>query len=142
MPGKGRLLAFDYGLKRIGTAVTDELQIIPRPLEILKADDPYLDRKLEDLIYEYRPAGIIVGYPIRSKGEKGTICTRIDEFIVKLSGMSGTAEIIKHDESFSSEDAEDIMRGKAGKKRSLNKGIDSLAACIILESYLNREKGL
>jgi putative Holliday junction resolvase len=114
----GRILAIDYGTKRVGLAVTDPMQIIATALTTV--DTP----KAMDFICTYVRGNavekILVGYPTDDKGNLPDI------------------EIIRRDESFSSRTAvKTLIQSGVKKKERRNKAlIDSVAATVILQEYL------
>ncbi len=136
-----RLLGIDYGEKRIGIAVSDELGITARGLMTmtrrgLKHDMEEIGRVAESHGVE----GIVVGYPVRLDGTRGIQCEKVDRFI-KVLEAKVPLPIVRWDESLSTREAEDILTEALvrGKKRKAI--VDKLAASIILQSYLNyREK--
>ncbi|MBI1738847.1 MAG: Holliday junction resolvase RuvX, partial [Acidobacteria bacterium] len=68
-PGKGRVLAIDYGRKRIGVAISDELGMTARPLETLERTNRRNDlRRLRELACKHEVARIVVGNPVRLDG--------------------------------------------------------------------------
>ncbi|MEZ6145844.1 MAG: Holliday junction resolvase RuvX [Planctomycetaceae bacterium] len=77
LPKEGRLLGLDYGTKRLGVAVCDDLQIIASPLEnysrySIEADELFLKQTVK----EYRIIGIVVGLPVHMSGDEGGKATR------------------------------------------------------------------
>ena len=138
-----RILGLDYGTKTVGVAISDDLLITARALEIIRRDEaskirPTL-RRIEEIISEYSVTKIILGLPLNmdmSMSEMASCALSFKEKIEKRTGLP----VIMWDERLSSIEAEEVMRlnGIAGK--DFKKYVDMVAAKIILESYLREEK--
>ena len=135
-----RILCFDYGTKRIGIAVTDELRIIASPLvtcdtyEIFNFVDQYISKHYIELF--------LVGMPLDLRG-KPTDATKLTKsFISSLSKKYPNINVDTYDERFTSKIAKDslIELGKTKKYRRNKRNIDKISASIILQSYLTRKK--
>ena len=135
-----RILCFDYGAKRIGIAVTDELRIIASPLvtcdtyEIFNFVDQYISKHNIELF--------LVGMPLDLRG-KPTDATKLTKsFISSLSKKYPNINVDTYDERFTSKIAKDslIELGKTKKYRRNKRNIDKISASIILQSYLTRKK--
>ena len=135
-----RILCFDYGTKRIGIAVTDELRIIACPLvtcdtyEIFNFVDQYISKHNIELF--------LVGMPLDLRG-KPTDATKLTKsFISSLSKKYPNINVDTYDERFTSKIAKDslIELGKTKKYRRNKRNIDKISASIILQSYLTRKK--
>lgn len=132
-----RIIAIDYGMKRTGIAVTDELQIIATALDTIETKNlfVFLDQYFaENLIQE-----IVVGLPMRMHGEVGQLETEIQKFIGKLKEKHPTIPIFRQDESFTSKMASQAIfnSGLKKKKRQDKALIDKVSATIILQSYMS-----
>ena len=130
----GRILCFDYGIKRIGVAVTDELSIISSPLITCNTNDKYL--------YENDVVTFLVGMPIDLKGNPTHSTNSTINFIKKLESKYPKIPVDTYDERFTSKIAKDslILMGKNKKFRRKKSNIDKVSASIILQSYLIRKK--
>ncbi|HET7649912.1 MAG TPA: Holliday junction resolvase RuvX [Gammaproteobacteria bacterium] len=133
------LLAFDFGLRRIGVAVGQSLTGSASPVGVVPARDgapewPVLQRYLRD----WAPDQLVVGLPYTMDGGEQEITRRARQFAAAL-GRHFTGPIHTIDERLSSREAE--MRLKAlrqeGRRRISRDDIDCAAACVILESWLN-----
>ena len=132
----GRLLAVDFGTKRIGLAETDPLQIIASALDtvenkkIFEFLDGYLKREKVD--------EIIVGEPRQKDGSPSESEKYIKLFIEELEKKHPHIPIKRHDESYTSKMAfQTMIDSGIGKKARRNKGlIDKISATIILQSYM------
>jgi len=137
-----RILAFDYGLKRTGVAVTDPDRIVITPLEQLLTTEQDFSAKVQKLIQEYSPGMVLIGWPAHDN-KILDIHQAIQIFREKLQVQYPQLQVVYQDESFSSAEANRIYTQKHGssgnaKKKiaQKKKQIDSLAASLILESYL------
>lgn len=132
-----RIIAIDYGMKRTGIAVTDELQIIATALDTIETSKlfPFLEKYFsENNIQE-----IVVGLPMRMHGEVGQLEEEIQKFIGKLKEKFPNIPILRQDESFTSKMASQAIfeSGLKKKKRQDKALIDKVSATIILQSYMS-----
>lgn len=132
----GRILAIDYGRRRVGLAVTDILQIVPNGLTTVRACDAL------DYITRYVAAEdveqIIIGLPRQMSGEYSDSMTYIRPFVKKLKAAV-TTPIAFVDERFTSILAQHAMT-EAGLKNKIRKDkgmVDEISATIILQSYMD-----
>ena len=136
-----RLLAIDYGEKRIGLAVTDPLNIFAYPLVTLSNDSNF-QAQLKKIIDEYHVVKILLGYPLKESGAKSKISIFIEKFKEDLEKNTGLpVEFV--DERYSSEIAKQrIIETVPSKKKRRNKSlIDKNAAAVLLEDYIS-SKGI
>jgi len=130
------LLAIDYGTRRIGLAKSDSMGIIASALMTLEIKSLAEGiKKLNAVIDEYQPQGLVIGYPLLASGDISKKCKEIDNFIKKLQ-KTYKGPIYKVDEGYSSQEAEDIIHAHGKKIRKDKKRIDRLAAVIILQRFL------
>jgi putative Holliday junction resolvase len=131
-----RILAFDFGMKRIGIAVTDPLQIIANSLETLPQKEIFNFIKKYCSIEEVE--AFVVGYPFSHGHRENDIVKHIDKFILKLNELYPDKRVHKIDESFTSKMASHtlFMSGVTRKERHKKENIDAISANIILQSYL------
>lgn len=124
-----KILGIDYGSKRIGLAISDESHTLARELEIYSPNDFW--EKISDLVAEHEVEKIIIGLPLNMSGEATDSTRRVQQFCDKIEEqLNIPTEYI--DERLSSVMAGNLPGGK--------KNIDSLAAQIILQNYLDRQK--
>ena len=137
-----RILGLDYGSKTVGVAVSDELLFTAQGLEIVRRQSPNKLRqslaRIEEIIKEYNVERIVLGYPKNMNntiGPKGELSLAFKENLEKVL----TIPIYLQDERLTTKSATDtlIMGNVSRKKRKTV--VDSLAATIILQSYLDRE---
>lgn len=135
-----RILAIDFGTKRIGLAVTDPLNIFAYPLITLSNDSKFIER-LKKIIEEYHVVKIILGYPLKESGNESTSSLSVLKFKTELENkIDLQIELI--DERYSSSIArERIIQSVVSKKKRRDKSLlDKNAAAVILEDYLNTTK--
>ncbi len=131
-----RVLAFDFGLRRVGVAVTDPLQIIANTLETTPAKDIFTFIKAYCLTEDVE--AFVVGYPYSHGHSQNEITKHIDAFIAKLNEFYPDKKVHKIDESYTSRIASQtlLMSGVNKKERRKKGNIDAISANIILQSYL------
>lgn len=125
----GYILALDVGQRRIGAAVASVIARLPRPLDVILADDQAIP-KIKELIKTEGIELIVVGLPRNLQGEETAQSQSIREFTSTLMDLVQTP-IVFADESLSSVRAESLADHPTFK----NASSDSLAACFILEEY-------
>lgn len=132
----GRILAIDYGQKRTGLAVTDELQMIAGTLGFIQTKDifTYINNYLQKNVVD----AFVIGEPRQMDYSKSEASRFIDPFVNKLSKLYPDKPIIRIDERFTSKSAfQSMIDAGLKKKDRQNKGlVDSISATIILQTYL------
>ncbi|MCF8296424.1 MAG: Holliday junction resolvase RuvX [Saprospiraceae bacterium] len=132
----GRILAIDYGQKRVGIAVTDELKMIANPLTTVHSKDIF------DFLKEYfskeNVECIVVGEPKQMNNLPSESKGLIDSFIKKLKKQFSEIPIVRVDERFTSKMAFQTMidAGLKKKARRNKELVDTISATIILQSYM------
>ena len=138
-----RLLALDFGSKTVGVAVSDTLGLTASAVEIIRRKSPNKLRqtlaRIEQLVREYDVDRIILGYPVMLDGSEGERVEKTKEFASMLERRTGK-EIIFQDERLTTVEAYEIMDLMGIKKEDRYHYVDMVAAKVILEDYLNREK--
>ena len=131
-----RILAIDYGTKRVGVAVTDPLGMIAGALATV--DTP----RIFDFLSEYLKVNdcnrLVIGYPLTLRNEPAEVTREIDRFIERFASLYPYIEVIKYDERFTSKLAFDtILASGIGRRKRRDKAvIDRISATIILQNYL------
>jgi len=135
----GRILAIDYGERRIGLAHTDELQLIASPLETVSSKEIIV--YLKKYFSQENVDAIVIGEPKKLNNEPALILKKIQLFADKLNKLFNKP-IHMIDERFTSKIAhKSMVMMNAKKHQRQNKSlIDQISAVIILQSYLNRRK--
>lgn len=132
----GRILAIDYGQKRTGLAVTDPLRITANPLLTIPTN------QLEDWLQDYfahNPVDeVVIGHPTQLNGQESSSMQYIRPFVQRFRKIFPSMPLYEYDERFTSTIAHQamIMGGMKKKQRQDKAVVDKLAACIILEDYL------
>ncbi len=132
-----RILAIDYGEKRIGIAISDPLKIFAIPLITIENNNKFWEKFLS-LFNEYNIVQIVLGYPLKEDGTKSKITLKVEEFKKKLKNkVKQPIEFV--DERYSSSIAtEQIIESVKSKKKRRDKSlIDKNAAAVILNDFLN-----
>jgi putative holliday junction resolvase len=132
-----RILGIDHGTKRIGIAVSDELQLIAQPLEYVPAEplSGFLAR-LQELVREREVELILVGMPRNMDGSYGPAAAKVKEFVAALSAAI-SVPIKTWDERLTSAQANRLLiQGRVRRDKRKEK-VDKMAAAILLQSYLD-----
>lgn len=132
-----RILAIDYGQKRTGIAVTDDLQIIANPLTTVET--PKLMAFLTDYCAKENVECIVVGEPKHMDNTPSESAKFIEPFVKQLKKVFPDKEIARIDERFTSKMATHaIVNSGLHKKQRQNKAlVDTVSAALILQSYMN-----
>ncbi len=125
-----RILGIDFGTKRIGIAVSDELHMLARELAVYSPTQFW--HELPKLLTELELESIVLGFPLGMSGQKTKKTEEVENFKVALERVV-SVPVILMDERLSSVMAEQVPTG--------HDRTDSLAAQIVLQNYLNREAG-
>jgi len=135
----GRLLALDYGTKRVGIAVTDELQIIASGLCTVRAHE-CMDF-LKDYISEQDVASIVMGMPTNLQDQKTDATPYVKAFAKQLRKQFTDMEIHLIDERFTSKMAFQSMIDSGLKKKARQDKalVDEVSATIILQSFMEQQ---
>ena len=132
-----RILAIDYGSKRVGIAVTDTLQIIATGLTTVHSKD--LITYLETYLAKEQVECIVVGEPKTLQNEASDSARFIEPFVTHLTRKFPTIKIARYDERFTSTLAHQtmLMGGLKKKDRANKDTVDMISATIILQDYLS-----
>lgn len=135
-----RLLAIDYGTKRTGIAVTDEMQLIASGLTTIPTEKLILF--LKKYFAEENVELVVIGEPKQKDGTHSNIEEEIKKFIQKFSEVFPEMNIARMDERFTSKMAFQTMidSGLKKKQRQNKELIDEISATIILQDYLYYKK--
>jgi putative Holliday junction resolvase len=150
----GPVLGLDFGERRIGVALSDaERMIATGLLTIDRRKQPDVLAALGDLIAKKKATAIVIGYPLRTDGveKPGAKTEAVDAFVAELKARFGLPVHLE-DESFTSSLAADSLKGRrapGGARRPKTHRdwarekaeIDRVAACFILQDWLDRNDG-
>jgi putative Holliday junction resolvase len=132
----GRILAIDYGKKRVGIAVTDPMQIIAQPLVTI--DTPKIFEFLKDYFSKEKVDTIVLGEPKRLNGLDTDATPLVAAFKTKLWELFPNMPIVMIDERLTSRMAKQTLIDAGYKKiaRQNKKLVDTVAAALILQLYM------
>ncbi len=137
---KKRVLAIDYGTKRIGLAQSDPLGLFAQPVGTF--DREGLFGTLRKLLDNGDVEKVIVGYPLSENGEQNPMTDVVDRFIADLRETFPDLAVETRNEHASSAEARRILitSGTSKKKRQVKGRLDSAAACVLLTGYLESHR--
>ncbi|MDO8786107.1 MAG: Holliday junction resolvase RuvX [Syntrophales bacterium] len=132
-----RILGFDYGSRRMGVAICDELGITAQTLATITRRNRKQDmEEISGFIKKYDVEKIVVGYPLMLDGTEGIQCEKVNRFISILEAAF-SLPVIRWDETMTTKEAEEILiRAKVPRKK-MRSVVDKLTASLILQGYLN-----
>lgn len=135
-----RIIAIDYGSKRVGIAVTDTLQIIATGLTTVHSKD--LISFLDDYFKKEEVECIVVGEPKTLLNEDSDSARFINPFVTHLTRKYPHIKIARYDERFTSSLAHQTMRlsGITKKARANKDTVDMISATIILQDFMNSQR--
>lgn len=147
-PKATRIIGIDYGLTRLGLALSDERKIIANSLKTFLAEKKAeatahkLVKELQEhaLANHYELEEIVIGMPLMMSGKKGMFADEVNHFVLLLKELI-SIPVITWDERLSSVQADRSLREGNFSRKKRSKLVDSVAAIIILQSYLD-SKGL
>ena len=137
------ILAFDFGMRRIGVAVGQQITASATSLAVVTSRDDGPDWKaIADLVDEWRPARLVVGMPLNADGTASEMTDQVRAFADQLERFGLPVEC--EDERYSSLEAKALLNSERaqGLRGRISKGmIDSAAATLIAERWLARNQG-
>ena len=135
-----RILAVDYGEKRIGLAISDELGITASPLmTLVRRSDEETVRQIAQLASKLRVAQIVVGLPRRTDTQEGEMERKVKAFAEKLR-QKVSVPVVLFDERFTTRIAEQVLLEADLSRRKRKQVRDRLSAVILLLSYLDSQR--
>lgn len=130
----GTVLAFDFGMRRIGVAVGETLTGSARPLTTLPCRDGVPDwSAVAALLEQWQPVRLVVGLPLRLDGSESELTRAARRFANRLAGRFGLP-VSTTEEQLSSVEAQRLLGERGGRRRDKGE-VDRLAAAIILQSH-------
>jgi len=140
--GERLILGFDFGTRRIGVAVGNELLASARELAPLPARDGIPDwQQVARLVEEWRPDLFVVGLPLTAEGEEQLMSTRARKFGKRLFGRFGVpCEMV--DERGSTGEAKVIARERGHRGNYREESVDGISAVLIVERWFAAREGL
>lgn len=142
-----RIIAIDFGIARLGLAYSDESQTIASPLKVILAEKKSAltigsvvrELKNHQEQHQYVIEEIVVGLPLLMSGKMGLLADEVKHF-VELLGQAIDVPIVTWDERLTSVQAERSMMESNLTRKRRSKLVDTVAAVIILQNYLDRKK--
>lgn len=141
IPPAGRILAVDWGERRIGLALSDETQTIASPLGTITRRAGKRFRMPEFLAHvaTHRPVGLVVGLPLTPEGDEGPSAVAARELAVQLGARTYLpVELV--DERMTTARAHAAIRELEGSARGRREEVDALAATILLQHFLETRR--
>ena len=132
-----RILALDYGTRRVGVAISDELEMIATPLGYLDAQPrgKLLDQ-IAQLVAERGVGLVVVGMPRNMDGSYGPAAEQVREFVEMLEKRL-SVPVKTWDERLTTAQAEKLLLQADVSRKKRKKKVDQIAAAILLQSYLD-----
>lgn len=139
-----RILGIDYGDARVGTAITDALNITVQGLETIerKNSDKIILKRLDEIMQEYEIDTIVVGMPLNMNGTKSERAEVTEQFIHKLKCKYNKMKIETIDERLTTVAAHRTMNFLEVNKNKKRNIVDTISAVYILETYLKKQKNI
>lgn len=134
-----RTLAIDYGLRRVGTALSDPTGFLASALTvILRKSDVQVVEDIVGIVASHDVEQIVVGHPITMKGEVSYRAESVQSFVTLLES-SVNVPVLLYDERLTTVSAERILIEADMNRKKRKRVIDAVAATILLQSFLDRQ---
>ena len=134
----GRVLGLDIGDVRTGVAVSDPLQIIASPREVVPSASPdILLARVQELVRETEARTVVVGVPLDQHGNRGPQAEKVISFVERLRAVVDIP-VVTQDERFSTAEAQRMLIAADVRRAKRKKVVDKVAAAHILQTYLDR----
>jgi putative Holliday junction resolvase len=134
-----RILGLDYGSRRIGVALCDELGMTAQGVATITRKNREADLgAIADLVRRHGVERIVVGYPLRLDGSEGIQCEKINRFVRRLETLL-SLPVTRWDETLSTKEAEELLRERGVRREKRRAVVDRVAACLILQGYLDAQ---
>ena len=133
----GRIAAIDYGIKRIGLAISDEKKVMGLPLTTIYGGVKEVAHALRQRKQEIE--AIVIGLPLLMNGSKGEMALKVEAFAKELE-QELKIPVILFDERLSSQQAEASLKEISLNRKQRSERIDPLAASILLQCYLDQKR--
>jgi len=127
-----RILGVDYGERRVGLAVSDELLITAQGLDTFDRKSGDLVRHLAELVERYDVGEVILGHPVSMSGRDNVTSQAVEVLAGNIRERLGV-EVTLWDERLTSEEARRLLRGQGAGKGA----VDRVAAVLILQNFLD-----
>lgn len=138
--GNRRVMAFDFGTRRIGVASGQEILGTGKPLTMLPACDGVPDwEQIGRLLKEWQPDRVLVGLPLNMDDTENDMCARARKFGKRLHGRFHV-EVEMVDERLTSFEAKGDVMASGGSRDFGRDGVDDRAAVLILETWFHQQE--
>jgi putative Holliday junction resolvase len=134
----GRIVALDFGERRIGVAVSDPMGMIAQPAAVLAAGETF-EHDLRNLVADWDVESVVVGLPTNLDGTEGESARAARAFAARVGELLGVP-IELYDERFSSVLAERAMLEGGVSRRERRRRSDGVAAAVFLQGYLDERR--
>ena len=134
-----RAMGVDYGLKRIGLAMTDLLRITASPFGIIESISIKKNAvKILEIAKANNVSVIVFGLPVNMNGTEGKMSETVRKAVDEIKTLSSDVEVTTIDERLTTAQAERMLIEEADVSREKRKGLkDKIAAALILQTYLD-----
>ena len=134
-----RVIGVDYGLKRIGLAMTDLLRITASPFDTIESISIKKNAaKILEIAKANNVSVIVFGLPVNMNGTEGEMSETVRKAVDEIKTLSSDVEVTTIDERLTTAQAERILIEEADVSREKRKGLkDKIAAALILQTYLD-----
>ena len=134
-----RIMGIDYGSVRIGIALSDPMQIISRPYKVILNKGKEIFFEIKKIIESQNVGKVVLGLPYKLDGGDSEKTIEVREFEKHLKEVI-SIPIILWDETYTTSDANEILKEMGYSTRESRKVVDKIAAAIILKDFLDRRK--
>jgi putative Holliday junction resolvase len=140
---KGRLLGVDWGERRIGLALSDEMQVLAQPLTTLtrRAGKRFPMSQLLEQITTHNVVGVVVGLPLDESGAEGEAAHAAKGLADAIKQRMGELPVTMWDERMTTARILGAIREMGGKTRGRKEDVDAMAAALLLQHYLDARRG-
>lgn len=137
----GKVLALDLGEKRIGIALSDPTRLIASPYAVINRRSRAEDyERYNRLIAEHQVSLLVVGLPVPLSGVEGQRAAWVRDYVTTLIQHVGVP-VVLWDESLTTKEAEASLRAQGRRGKKMKERVDAVAAALILQSYLDAQRG-
>jgi len=141
LPRQGRLLAIDWGTKRIGLAISDPSQTVATPLGTLtrRAGRRFPMGRLKPYLETHQPVGVLLGLPLDASGTEGAAAQAARDTGALIATKTGLP-VAYWDERMTTARAQRALRETGGAGADARQAADPLAATLLLQAYLDHRR--
>lgn len=134
----GRVLAVDWGTRRLGVAISDETRLVARPLPTVNVTSwREAAGAIEEIASEYSVEVVVFGHPLHMDGRDSESARRARKIVNHLEKRLPAIRFVLWDERLTSREAEGILRERGERLEGRKGRLDQVAAAVLLQSYLD-----